>query len=138
MRNSVLTAILRSPETNRDGERLIAELESDNYQHREKAANTLAERFELYQDAIRRALADKPKSYEVQLRLEQIVAQHSDSTAADTVAALDLLHDANFIVALFDAANPEEVPKIAVHLEKITGQSLGNDAAAWKQWVQSR
>src|SRR5262249_45727768 len=111
-------------------------LDSSEFAAREKASETIGNRFEIYQDMIVAKLQEKTIPLEVRTRLQAIVNGHSDQQRiAQTVSALSLLEDAPYLVSLLDHATPESTPKLTEHLEKITGQKLGADAAAWKEWA---
>jgi hypothetical protein len=136
IRNAVLAQLMQTPEIRAEGQKLIEELDSSEFAVREKASEVLGNRFEIYQDLFLAKLQDKTTPLEVRTRLQAIVNGHTDQQrVAQTVTALGLLSDAGYLVALLDHVAAENVPRVTVHLEKITGQKLGADVAAWKDWA---
>ena len=55
-----------------------------------------------------------------------------------TIAAFDLVNDPQYVVSFLEDADPKEFVKIVRHLEQISGQKLGTDPAAWKEWAASK
>jgi hypothetical protein len=51
------------------------------------------------------------------------------------VTAMELLKDVRYLVALLDHANQEEAGRLFGRLEEVTGQKLGANPAAWREWV---
>jgi hypothetical protein len=136
VRQGVLAILARTPETLAQGRQLLDELDSKDFAVREKASQRLSERFLVYENQIRQKLQDKP-SLELQRRLEKILQEHRYAPRVhQTVATLDLLHDAAYLVSLLDGAKAEDGARLVAELEKITGQKLGTDPAAWKEWVR--
>jgi hypothetical protein len=139
VRKAVLAALLRKPEALAEGKRLLADLDSEQFAARENASQLLSERFEIYKDLIQDKLQDKSISLEVQTRLQSILAKHPDShRVGQTVAALNLMDDAGYLVQLLDHASAEETSMVVSHLEKTTGENLGSDPAAWKEWAKKK
>lgn len=137
VRNAVLSQLMQTPEIKAEGVKLIEQLDSSEFAVREKASETIGNRFEIYQDTIVAKLQEKNIPLEVRTRLQAIVNGHADQQRiVQTVAALSLLEDAPYLVSLLEHATPEGVPRLTAHLEKITGQKLGADVEAWKDWAQ--
>jgi hypothetical protein len=136
VRRAVLAQLLRTPEALQEGKKLLADLDSEQFDDRKKATQLLNDRFEMYQDLIRERLEDKSISLEVRTRLKNLVAEHADAQrASQTVALLELTKDPAYLVSLLDQAAAPEAAKVIGVLEKITGQKLGADPAAWKEWA---
>lgn len=135
-RKAVLALLSRTPEAEDEGRRLLADLDSDTFEVRERAARSLNERYEIYKDLIQDRLKDRSLSLEVQKRLRDIAARHADSAwVGQTIAALDLLQDPGYLVSLLDEASAKESPGLIRQLEKTTGKKLGPEPAAWKEWL---
>jgi hypothetical protein len=139
VKGAVLSQMLRSPETVEAGRKLIAQLDADQFTAREQATKTLDARYSLYEDLIREKLKEKTIPLEVKTRLEKIANAHADQgRVSQTIELLDLTKDAGYVVDLLEGASSEEKPKVIAHLEKITGQKLGDDAKAWREWVEKK
>lgn len=137
VRQAVLALAARKPEVVAEGGRLITELDSDSFAARDKATQLLNDRYALYKDLITEKLKHRDTPLEVRSRLQRIVDRHRDQARVDqTVVALDLLHDARYLVSLLDQATPEEMPGLVSQLEKTTGRKDGADTAAWKEWAR--
>ncbi len=137
VRQAVLAQVLRRPETEALGRKLLIQLDGRKFDDREDATKRLSEQFENFKDLIQAQLSEKTTSLEVRSRLQRILAEHSDSVPVNqTVAALDLTRDANYLVSLLDHVSPKEAPRLMDYLERTTGQKLGTDPTAWKEWVR--
>jgi hypothetical protein len=137
VKGAVLASILRSPETIDAGKKLIDQLDSDQFAVRDQAAKTLDQRYVLYEDLIREKLKDKNLPLQMKRDLERITNTHADQArVSQTVELLDLLKDPAYLVGLLETAAGDEKPKVVAHLEKVTGQKLGDDAKAWREWVE--
>jgi hypothetical protein len=139
VRSAALATILNSPETIAAGDRLIAELDHDDFEAREKASAELTRRYIVYRDLIHDRLRDPANSAETAARLKRIVMDCSDwKLVSATIAALDLTRDAPYVVSLFGEAKADDRAKIAEHLEMLTGKRLGVDPTAWKTWLREQ
>jgi hypothetical protein len=137
VRKAVLALLARSPETLAEGQRLLADLDSEKFAVREKSSQVLSDRFELYRDLIEAKLGDKEISLEVRNRLQKILAQQVESPKVhQTVTALNLLQDVRYLASLLDHAASEDLPGLLRQLEKATHQKLGLDPATWREWVK--
>lgn len=136
VRQTVLALLARTSETQAEGQRLLGDLDSKDFATRETASQRLNERFVLFEDLIRQKLREKT-TLELRRRLDKIVEDHADAPrVGQTVAALDLLQDAGYLVSLLDGAGTEDITRLIGRLEKVTGQKLGTDPAAWKEWAK--
>jgi hypothetical protein len=139
VRQAVLALVTRTPEKVEEGRKLLVELDSQKFAVRNNASQLLNDRFELYKDLIQEKLQEKSLPLEVRTRLQNIQSRHADSEkVGQAVAALELLKDGRYLVSLFDHAAGEETPLLIRHLEKTTGQRLGTDPAAWKEWARKK
>jgi hypothetical protein len=75
-------------------------------------------------------------SLEIKGRLERIVAAHpEDARQSQGLITLQLYRDPKFLISLLDHVAREQVSPIVRELERATGQKLGAEAAAWKEWA---
>jgi len=139
VRKTALALLLRPREVTDEGQQLLAQLDDDRLETRERARRLLANLYDQYKDLIEQTLQDKSASAEVRAQLTRIVAEESDSKLVrQTIAALNLLNDPRYVVSFLEDAEPRESISIARHLESITGKKLGPDAAAWKEWLNAK
>lgn len=137
VRKAVLAQITRTPEMLAEGKALFADLESDKFKVRDRASKLLNERFDIYKDLIQEKLKDKSLALEPQRRLSKIVDDHADWHRIDEViAALDLGRNAGYLISLFDHIPPERLARLVDRLQTVTGQALGSDPAAWREWAK--
>jgi hypothetical protein len=128
---------LRTPEAEAKGLQLLDDLAAENNETRQKAERSLSNLYDRYSDLIHRRLQDPLTSAEVCKSLQRIVDDNSEvQRVGETIAVLDLLNDPGYIATFLDDADPREYLKIVRRLEAITGQQLGTDPAAWKQWAE--
>jgi hypothetical protein len=121
-----------------ESRRLLADLDDDDFNVREKASKMLRLRYTMYKDLIQQKLTDKAISAEAQARLNRVVAEQTESAIAErTAAALDLKNDPIYLISLLDDATPEESPIVFKRLQKLTGETLEDDIAAWKEWAKA-
>jgi hypothetical protein len=139
VRKTALALLLRPREATDEGQQLLAQLDDDHLETRERARRLLANLYDQYKDLIERTIEDKSAPAEVRAQLTRIVSEESDSKLVrQTIAALNLLNDPQYIVSFLEDAQPRESVGIARHLESITGKKLGTDAAAWKEWLYGK
>lgn len=135
MKKAVLALLARTPESLAEGKKLLADLDSEKFAIRDKASKALNERFEIYKDLIQDKLKDSSISQEAAARLQKIMVGHPDALKlSQTIAALDLLRDPGYLIELLDDADLAERVKVIAQLVSVTGQRLGDDAAAWGKW----
>ena len=139
IRKAVLSSLARTAEADKNFDRLIADLDSDRLTVRDKATLALARRFDECSDLIEKKLNDPLTSPEAAGRLKMVLAEHEDlQNIRQTIDLLGLREDAKYVVSLLNDASPEENAKLIAHLERITGEKLGADPAAWKEWAKNR
>lgn len=133
---AVQKLLARTSETLAAGRQLLDDLDGGEFAARQRARRLLSEKFETYQDLIEERLQGKP-SLEMQAQLKKIVTENMGAArVGQAVAAMGLLIDARYLVALLDHATPEECQRIANRLEEVTGQKLGQNPAAWREWAK--
>jgi hypothetical protein len=136
VRAATLALLLRTPDTLAEGKQLLADLDHDRMVVRERASRLLADRYEVHKDLIQEKLRDASVSLEVKKRLQQLFDSQPDSARANqVVTALNLTQDSSYVVSLLDQVPADQAPKLINHLEKLTGQKLGTNVAAWKEWA---
>ena len=122
VRHAVVASLLSADEIQAEGKRLIADLNSDDYETRERATQSLAARYDLYKDLVQVAVDEHSSSPEVQARLESVVRQQPLlRQPSETAAALDLVHDASFIKSLLNEVHAEIRPRLTEQLKKLKG-----------------
>jgi hypothetical protein len=137
VRNAVLALAVRTPEARAEGVQLILDLDNNSFDQRERASHLLERKYELYRDLINDKLQEATISSEAKARLERIAAAHPESQRINcALSALKLLDDPQYLVSLLDDTDPKEAQVLTQKLEKLTGQQLGSDPAAWKDWAK--
>lgn len=135
VRQVVHKLLARTPETLAAGRKLLDDLDGGEFAARQQSRRLLSQKFETYQDLIEERLQGKP-SLEIQAQLKKIVAENLEAArVGQAVAAMELLKDGRYLVSLLDHANAEESRHIVGRLEEITGQKLGMNPAAWREWA---
>jgi hypothetical protein len=134
VRHAVISSLLSADEIQAEGKRLIADLNSDDYETRERATQSLAARYDLYKDLVQAAVDEHSGSPEAQARLESVVHQQPlPRQPNETAAALDLIHDQSYLASLLDDARVEIRPRLTEQLEKLVAEQHGFDPAAQKE-----
>ena len=118
-------------------DKLVAQLDADDYKTREAATKTLTADYARHRDAIARAMKDPKKSPEMASRLMKIVAAHPDADAITAfVAAQKLAEDPAYLIELLGEAKVAADRDVLVKaLRRLTKQTFGADVAAWKGWL---
>jgi hypothetical protein len=139
MKKAVIALLTRTPESLAEGKKLLADLDHEKFQMRDKASRMLNERFEVYKDLIQEKLKASTLSPEASSRLHKILAAHPESDkVSQTIAALDLQRDPAYLVSLLAEVGAGDRRRLISHLEAVTGQRLGDDPAAWQRWLADR
>jgi RNA polymerase sigma factor (sigma-70 family) len=139
VRKAVLAQLVRSPETVAQAEKLIVQLDHDEFAVRTQADRSLHDRYALYEEVIQKKLNDAAVSAEVRQALLRLVNRNGDfARVRQTIELLDLTRDAAYVVDLVELASKEERPKVFAHLARVTGQNHGDNVAAWREWLQTR
>jgi hypothetical protein len=137
VKHAVAALLQRSPASVEEGKKLVSDLDSEQFAVREAATKALTERFQLFQDLVREKQLDKTASLEMRTRLDKIMAANTDASRVNqTVELLDLTKDPGYLISLIDGPASPETAKVVEQLEKVSGQKLGSDAKAWKQWLE--
>ena len=126
-------------------EAAIEGLNSESFEDREKASETLQKSFSQWQDMIKTAIKDKKHSVETRVRLKKIL---KNSTSEKEVGNLEIAqkgnleNDAAYLIWLLgrtfekDFTITESDKKILVsNLEEVTGIKNGDDLDKWKKWI---
>ena len=111
------------PEKPRDINQLVADLDADEFQTREKASKELRKLGIAAEPALRKALQRKP-SLEVQLRVEHILAQSEGPPPPD------VLQGRRAIEVLEKVATPKSRELLHKLAKAAPGSQLGDDAQA--------
>ncbi|HEY1068430.1 MAG TPA: hypothetical protein VGE52_20065 [Pirellulales bacterium] len=123
----------------RRGEELLAALDSDDFQEREKAEADLNMEFDRFRPLIIAAAGDDGASPEVRTRLKRLLSRRHDAEQIEElIDALQLLGDAGYLLTLHAAASEEQRPHVFASLERLTGQTFGADLAKWKTWLDAQ
>jgi len=139
VRKAAIDLLKRTPETLAEGRKLLADLDSNSFDVRDKATKKLIERIGVFNDLVEEELKGKSISVEVRARLQSILAERRRGGGdGRTLAAFELMKDPQYAIALFEHVGSDEKPLLGKHLEKLTGQKLGADAAAWKDWAKKK
>ncbi|MCA9169966.1 MAG: hypothetical protein KDB23_19960, partial [Planctomycetales bacterium] len=117
--------------------RLTADLDSLDYTKREAASQELARDVEAYAPRLEQLFEDDAASLELRSRAQRILEGYAKQQRGpdELVQELKLVDDPIYLANLLGKRPPEDFPRIASRLEKLTGQSLGNDPAAWRDWL---
>jgi hypothetical protein len=129
-----------TPPTDADTQRaqqLIKDLDDDSFEVREKATKDLIDGYDRFRPQIDAKAQTPNLAAEMADRLHKISAAHPDTAAAGRVIdAMNLLDDPEFLVGLLDGATDSQKTAVGARLEKLTGQKIGSDAAAWRKWLE--
>jgi hypothetical protein len=136
LRNAVLSLAIRTPDSLAEGKQLLYDLDNGNFDKRERASRLLNRKYDVYCDLINQQLAGETVTTEGKHRLQQIVDGHPESQRVNSaVNALKLLEDPKYLASLLDDTDAAESAALIQHLETLTGQKLGVEPAAWKDWA---
>jgi len=139
VRGAVLAAAA-GPTTDADraaADKFVGQLDADDYKTREAATKTLTADYVRYRDAIARAMKNPKKSPEMASRLMKIVSANPDADEIVAfVAARKLAADAGYLIELLaDAQAAADRDVLVKALRRLTKQTIGPDAAAWRAWL---
>jgi hypothetical protein len=120
-------------------ERFILQLNDADHAKREEATKRLIERGARHAsrlDAARKA-ADLPP--ESATRLDRVITEIQRQRRIDALAeSLGLADDTPYLIRLLQEAPEPERPSIEKALERLTGQRLGANPAAWQTWLDAK
>jgi hypothetical protein len=120
-------------------DRLIGQLDDADHAKREEATQRLMEHGVRHGDWIEAARKAPNLSPEAATRLDRVLTNVRPRRRADALAAaLGLAEDPACLVRLLGEAPETDRPHVAAALERITGQKLGLDPAAWEAWWKER
>ena len=117
---------------------LLSELDSKSYQTRKNASAKLAAGYQLWASQIEIHLNDPGLSPEAKASLREIVSANTKTEIEQFIRDSQLLTSPEYLVMLLGILDKSESQLISDQLEEITGQSFGNDAAAWKNWLDKQ
>ena len=118
--------------------KLIRGMDDEDFHRREAATKALSEAFARYAALVKETLK-KPPSVEVKERLEGVLGAHADQQEVEEfVSSMGLLSDVGYLVQLTAKAAGADRVAAGRRLEKLTGQKLGSDPAAWKRWWEAK
>lgn len=117
-------------------ERLLKDLDSDNYQARTKASEELSGGYEEWSARIKEYSTNTKLSLEARFRLKEIIEKNSSSPIGTLINDQNLLESPEFLIAALEFADDQKKTLVVKQLEKVTKQSFGTDIEAWKTWVK--
>ena len=117
--------------------KLINELDSDSYEIRKKASKKLTDGYEQWASKITKYLTDSSLSPEAQVRLKEIIAGGTENELDKFISEQKLMDSTEYLVSLLSIVGGDDKQLIVEHLEQLTGQSHGDDSAAWEKWLES-
>ena len=117
--------------------KLINELDSDSYEIRKKASKKLTDGYEQWASKITKYLTDSSLSPEAQVRLKEIIAGGTENELDKFISEQKLMGSTEYLVSLLSIVGGDDKQLIVEHLEQLTGQSHGDDSAAWEKWLES-
>ena len=106
-----------------DFQKLLREMDDQNFDVRERATKALSEKFARYAPLIEQA-SGKPPSEEVRMRLGKVLAGQRDQTEVnDVIAALNLLNDAEYLKQLLGKVKGADRAAVAERLKQLATDS---------------
>lgn len=124
-------------ETDERFEQLVADLDAASFETRTQATELLANEFPLWQERIQNRLLDRDSlSPEAIKRLRDILEAHAEKQDLfEFVERQNLTGSAGYLVWLLELSAAEHRPAVVEKLQRLTGQTLGDDPAGWKKWL---
>lgn len=125
-----------SAEESEQGKKLIADLDSDDFEVREAATKALSKNYAKYKNIIAQSLKGQP-SPEMKMRLNTVLRENAHKGGQAQEMAMRLLKDKAYLIKLLDIVKDKGDQQTLVKaLEALTGQKHGADSAAWKKWLK--
>lgn len=122
-------------------QKLLNQLNDDNFAVRGKATRALTQEFAVYQTLVRETANDKSQPPEVRTRIAKILESKrgADGEAIDELMAREKLCDDPFyLISLLERTeDPKHQSLIAAVLKQRTKQPFGVNVAQWWKWVDS-
>ncbi len=117
--------------------RLISELDADDYQIRQAATKRLEAKVDQFRELLVAAANDQDASFEKRSRIKFLLDKDSlDSVESDgLISSLRLLDDPQYLAIIMQELGEDDCKPIAHRLEKLTGETFGNDVDAWRSWL---
>jgi hypothetical protein len=123
-------------------EALIRQLNDEAHARRQQASRLLADNFLRYRALLEKASGDPNLPSEAAERIKQIMSAAARADQVEEiVSGLNLTGDVEYLVGLLgeiEAGDSTARGLVAARLEALTGQKLGDDPAAWKNWLSRR
>lgn len=125
----------------REFDSLVSELDSDDFETREKASERVTSEFAKYAQLFPRAVDDEQFSLETRSRLRKIFQEKSEAVAVranDLISSATLMNDPTYLYWLEGEAK-SDVEKNAVHarLVAVVGEDKGNPEA-WAEFFANQ
>lgn len=138
VREAVLKAVRSMTGTGAEAfQRLLKDLDDPDYHVRERATKDLIKRCGEFEAQVRAAQDDPALSAEVQNRLRRVVREAASRADPRLARWLRLTGDVPYLIGLLGTAGAKDRLAVAAQLGRLTGQSLGDDPAAWRRWQET-
>jgi hypothetical protein len=118
-------------------QRVLRELDDPDYHVRERATKDLIKRYGEFEAQVRAAQDAPALSAEVRNRLQRVVRESACRADPRLARWLHLTRDVPYLIGLLGTAGAKDRPAVAAQLGRLTGQSLGDDPAAWRRWQET-
>lgn len=118
---------------------LLKELDSPDFATREAAREQLLKLYDRYRAALTQLASETTLSNDAKASLDQIRDARSSSSPAERIVVENkLLDDPKYLARILTDQDAAARTIIVAHLEKISGQSFGNDVKAWEKWANEK
>ncbi len=118
---------------------LLKDLDSQDFATREAAREQLLKVFDRYRGALVQLADEAGLSNDAKASIQQInAARTSGSPAERIVVDNKLLDDPKYLARMLPQQEPAARKVIIARLEKLSGQSLGDDPQAWEKWASEK
>jgi hypothetical protein len=127
-------------ETRARFEQLIRQIDGGSFSERQTASRELADNMDRYSLLLNELDRGSGLSAEVSTRLADLDRQYENAfetidTVFDRAAWLD---DPRYLAGLLERVASADAAAVVERLQSLTGQSFGNDAARWRDWLASQ
>jgi hypothetical protein len=118
---------------------LLKDLDSPDFATREAAREQLLKVFDRYRGALVQLAGEAGLSNDAKASIQQInAARASGSPAERIVVDNKLLDDPKYLARMLAQQDVAARKIIITHLEKLSGQSFGDDPQAWEKWASEK
>ena len=118
---------------------LVSRLGSDSFQERQRATKTLNDNLKRFKPLMQRAAGEPKIGAEAKRRIARVLlkrAAEDDRNADGIIAGLELDRNAGYLIELLAKTTDQKQRGLLVdRLRTVTGQTLGDDTAAWRAWA---